>query len=236
MINAKNQLTIDLYHGTSTLFLDSIIQNGLGGVNPVNEWKLLELSKEVYSLSEKHLKETSLYKVKSSSFKKITEQSNDGTFNFQHGDTYLSPSQNTAVRYATGKEYGSELLTYTIDFLKELLKLEIQYVKSDLYKKYPKIFGLIEARPSPLLIQVKNINVSSLLSEHGGDPKHNLEEMQEYMNESRALFETVLQQTNFRLTATIETSNLKFWLINVQEWNNLTSQSNLYEINTNSIK
>lgn len=236
MINSKNQLTIDLYHGTSTLFLDSIIQNGLGGVNPVTEWKLLELSKEVYSLSEQYLKETQLFKMSSFSFKKMTEQSNGGTFNFQHGDTYLSPSQNTAVRYAIGKEFGSELLTYTIDFLKELLKLEIQYVKYDLSKNYPKIFGLIEARPSPLLIHVKNVPISLLLSEHGDDPKHNLDEMQELMNEGKELFETVLQQTNFRLTIPIETSDLRFWLINVQKWNYYLPQYNLYEINTNSIK
>src|ERR1044071_6013102 len=92
MINDENHLTIDLFHGTSTLFMDSIIQNGLGGINPVIEWKLLELSKEVYELSEQHLQETKLFKVSSTSFKKMTEQSNGGSFNFQHGDTYLSPS------------------------------------------------------------------------------------------------------------------------------------------------
>ena len=45
-----NKISVDLYHGTSTLFLDSIIENGLGGVNPVTEWNLIELCKEVYKL------------------------------------------------------------------------------------------------------------------------------------------------------------------------------------------
>lgn len=230
IINAENQLTVDLFHGTSTLFLDSIIQNGLGGLNPVAEWKLLELCKEVYELSEQHLKETNLFQVSSFSFKKMAEQSNGGAFNFQHGDSYLSPSKQTAARYAINKEYGSELLTYTINFLKELLNKDIPYVKTDLFRKFPKIFGLIKAKPSPLLIQVKNVNASSLLNEHGEDPKYNLEQMQEMMNDRKELYDAVMQQTNFRLTAPVETSNLKFWLINVQKWNNLTPQYNLYQI------
>jgi hypothetical protein len=230
IINSKCQLTINLFHGTSTLFLDSIIQNGLGGLNPVVEWRLLELCKEVYQLSEQHLKETLLFQRSSYSFKKMAEQSNSGSFNFQHGNTYLSPSKQTASRYAINKRYGSELLTYTIDFLNELLKLEIQYVKSDLFRKYPKIFGLIEANPSPLLIQVKNVIVSSLVSEHGQDPTKNLERVDELINESSDFFDVALQQTNFRLIAPVTSDKLRFWLINVQKWNSLTPQYNLYEL------
>lgn len=230
MVIKNNILTIDLYHGTSTLFLDSIIQKGLAAVNPVNEWNLLELSKEVYALSEQHLKETNLFQVCSHSFKNMTEQSKCGSFNFQHGDTYLSPSKQTAARYAINKRYGSELLTYTLDFLKELLSLDIKYVKTDLLRKYHKIFGLIEANPSPMLIQVSNVNVSSLLSEHGNDPQANLEQVEQFINESPKFFDTVLQQTNFRLVSPMQIDNLKFWLINVQKWHNLSPEYNLYEI------
>src|SRR6185436_6009388 len=230
LINEDNLLTIDLYHGTSTLFLDSIIQYGLGGINPVFEWNILELSKKVYELSEQYLKETRLFKVSSFSFKKMTEQSNNGTFNFRHGDSYLSPSQETACRYAINKEYGSEILTYTINFLKELLNQDIPYVKGELFRKFPKIFGLIEAKPSPLLIQIKNINADSLLTEHGDKPKHNFNRLQEYMREGKNLFDTLSQQINFRLTKPISPDNLKFLLINVQKWDNYSPEFNLYEI------
>jgi len=236
IINSDNQLTVDLFHGTSTLFLDSIIKNGLGGMNPLSEWKILDLCKEVYELSREHLQETDLFRLSSYSFQNMAEQSNTGTFNFQHGDSYLSPSKYTAARYAINKEYGSELLTYTIDFLKELLNKDIPYVKKDLFRKYPKIFGLIKARPSPLLIQVKNVNVSFLLSEHGKDPKYNIERMEEEMNSNDDLFDAVMQQTNFRLKTSILANDLRFYLINVQKWNSFKSQYNLYEINTNEIK
>lgn len=237
IIDTKNQLTVDLFHGTSTLFLNSIIQYGLGGINPISKWKVLELSKEVYNLSEQHLKETNLFKLSSIPFKKMVEQSSSGTFNFQHGETYLSPSKTTAARYAINKEYGSELLTYTIDFLKELLNNDIQYVKNDLCISYSKIFGLINARPSPIIIQAKNVKATSLLNEHGNDPKPNFDEMKnEIMTGGNENFDLTMQQTNFRLIAPIETCNLKFWLINVKKYCNLSPQYNLYEIKTNSVQ
>ena len=140
IINTDNQLNIDLYHGTSTLFLDSIVENGLGGINPIAEWKILDLCKEVYGLSEQHLTETELFQKSAYSLKLMAEQTNNGGFNYQHGDCYLSPSMQTAARYAIDMEYGSEILSYTMMFLKELINRDIQGVKSDLYRKYPKLF------------------------------------------------------------------------------------------------
>ena len=234
MINHNTKLPIDLYHGTSTLFLDSIIKNGLGGINPAIEWKVLELTQEVYKLSELHLKETHLFQVSSNSFKQMAKQSNNG-FNFQHGDTYLSPARSTAARYAMSKRYGSELLTYTIDFLKELISLDIHYVKNNLYKKYPKVFGLIEANPSPLIIQVKNLSASSLLNEYGESATENLKEINELMNETSSMRDRMLQQTNFRLTTPVGADNLKFFLVNVQNWDPYGPKYNMYELKPESI-
>jgi hypothetical protein len=138
MIDAENRLTIDLYHWTSSLFLDTIVQNGLGAINPVMEWNLLELSKEVYKLSEEFLKETTYFMISSDSFKRMAEQKPSTGFNFQHGDTYLSASRYTAANYAINKRYGSEILTYTIDFLQQLLKLDIPYVIQNYLRNIPK--------------------------------------------------------------------------------------------------
>jgi hypothetical protein len=227
-------LPINLYHGTSTIFLDSIIENGLGGINPIKEWKLLELSKEIYSLSEQHLQETDLFKVSSRSFKNMSEQSNSGLFNWQHGDTYLSPSINTAARYAINKEFGSEFLTYNIIFLKELIKAKIPYVTVELFKKYKKIFGLIEAKPSPIIVQTTKIPISFLLDEHGNDCASNIEQINELMHLDDALRQLYLQQCNFRLTRPIQKSDLTFWFVNVQEWNPLSPKYNLYNLNSDN--
>ena len=231
MINEENNLTVDLYHGTSTLFLDSIVSNGLGGINPVKDWNLLELSKEVYGLSVEHLQGTQLFQVSSLAFKLMTEQKNSGSFNFQHGDTYLSASKITAANYAISKSYGSEILTYTINFLQELIRLDIPYVIKDLYRKYTNVFELIEANPSPLLIQISNVNVSSLQDEHGSDPQSNLDRMKEVINEDPSFYDRAIQQCNFRLLSPVTITNLKLWLINVQRWNPLSPLYNLYQIN-----
>ena len=228
-MNEKNELTVDLFHGTSTIFLNSIIRNGLGGINPVEDWNILELSKEVYELSEKYLKETKIFKKSSLSFKEMAKQSNSGVLNFQHGDTYLSTSKKAAIRYSIHKEYGSELLTYTINFLKELINLEIPYVMKDLYRKHKNIYKIINVNPSPILIQTKNVDVSILLDEFGNDPKDNFEKINTFSNGDIPI--------NFRLKSPIKSDKLTFWLINVTKQLAYDEQYNLYEINiNNSIK
>ncbi len=236
MIGPDNRLTIDLYHGTSTLFLDSIVQNGLAGINPVQDWNLVDLCKEVYDLSEQHLKTTELFERSAYSLKLMAEQnpSSNSSFNYQHGETYVSPSKMTAIRYAT-KKYGSEMLTYTIEFLNELLKQDIPYVKSELYRKYHQIFGFILAAPSPLLIQVKNVKVDSLLSEQGDKPDSKLEFISKTLAEVPEMADSLLQQTNFRLIQPVEVSNLKIYIVNVKDYNGSLRDYNLYEIHPEPI-
>lgn len=222
-------LQINLYHGTSTVFLESILKNGLGGLNPVKEWNLINLSKEVFRLSEIHLKETELFLRSSYSFKKMTEQSKAGSFNWQHGDTYLSPSKQTASSYAINKKYGSELLSYTLEFLKELIKLKLDEIKKLQYE-YRKVFSLLNINPAPLLIEVSNIPTSILVDEKGEDPQSNLNEVTELLKMENSIRELYLQQTNFRLTKPIKKPNLKVWLINPLTPNQLLHKFKLYEI------
>lgn len=222
---------VDLYHGTSTLFLDSILKNGLAGTNPVNDWKLLELSREVYVLSQEHLQETPFYQNRSLSFQKMTEQANSGRANFQHGDTYLSASKRTAVNYALGKRYGSELLTYTIDFWQELLKHNVPTANKELRRKYPQIYSLFKLAPSPVLIKVSGLDTSMLVDEYGESPDGMLARMAEASKSFSANFQdTALQQVNFRLKKPVQAERLTCWLINVQKWDDFFPEFNLYEL------
>lgn len=226
----KKDTHYKFYHGTSTIFLDSILKNGLAGIDPIEQWKILELSKEVFTLCETHLANDKEFQLKFSTFKNMIEQSSNGNLNFQHGQTYITPSRQTAINYAISNKYGSELLTRTILFLKKLLDLELNYVKTDLYKKFPKIFRLIESNPSPVLIEIKSINASDLLSETGENPQSHFETLYEYKNENIQTFELLTQQINFRLINKIEVQNLSYWLINVIEWKPMFAEYNLYEL------
>ncbi len=58
-------------------------------------------------------------------------------------DTYLSPSSATAVRYAVNKRFGSELLSYTLDFLDELVRRKVPGIVDGLYQRYPHIYDLL---------------------------------------------------------------------------------------------
>jgi len=131
-------LPIPLFHGTSSLFLDDIIRLGLGGLNPVIEWRILEFAQTIFPLVEQHLSQEERLIVKVGEFKLMVEQ-RSVAMNFQHGDTYLSPSSATAVRYAVNKRVSSELLSYTLDFLQELLRRKVSGLAKDLYRRYPRI-------------------------------------------------------------------------------------------------
>ena len=228
--NIDNKISVDLYHGTSTLFLDSIIENGLGGINPVTEWNLIELCKEVYKLSEEYLEDTQVFQISGFALKLMSEQSNNGSFNYQHGETYLSASKLTSCRYAIDKEYGSEMLSYIIKFLKELINKEIPYVTDELYHIYPKVYHLKDCNPSPMLVQVRNVDGSNLKNEHDGDPMNYLQSIINNLNLSEKNFDEYTQPYNFRLKRKIELKNLKFYLINVQHWDNYFPKYNFYEI------
>lgn len=235
ILNTEKNLNFDLYHGTSTIFLNSIENYGLGGVNPVNEWKILELSKEVFILSEKYLKDSDLFNAKSKSYEMMIAQSSNGSFNFQHGDTYITPSKETAIRYAISNTFGSELLSRTIEFLKKLLDLKIQYATKDLFRKFPKIFGLIEANPSPVLIKIKNVPPEILTNEHGEPPLENYNRISEILSTYPEIADTALQQTNFRLNSPISKKNHGKFLIVVTKWDPFKPEYNLYSIDRTNI-
>lgn len=48
---------VTLYHGTSSIFLPSILENGLGGINAVKEWGILELAREIFPYVEENFKD-----------------------------------------------------------------------------------------------------------------------------------------------------------------------------------
>ncbi len=225
-------LSIPLYHGTSSLFLDSIIDHGLAGRNPIADWKILEIAKEVLNLSEIHLSDFETFVIREVSFRKMVDQKiTKGGMNFQHGDTYISPSERTAIQYAIDKQYGSELLTYTIDLLRELERRDVPGVRTTLYKKYHHIFSLLDISPAPILVKLTKVPVTNLLSEFGEDASDNLEMIETNFRDHPKFANELNQQNNFRLKIPIITDQLQFWLINVKSYSQWKPEYTLYKIN-----
>jgi len=226
----NGQLLIPLYHGTSSLFLSSIKDHGLGGRNPVKDWDLLELSRRVLELSENHLKDTEMFAARSGSFRKMTEQKT-GRANWQHGDTYLSPAGSTALRYAIDKRFGSELLTYTLGFLDELVRRDVPGVKDELYCQFSKVFGFLEACPSPVLIEANQTPIGALAGEDGSDASANLQFIEDAFEQRADTAKVLIQQANFRLREPVPVEKLRFWLVSISQWRPHDPEFELYEIN-----
>lgn len=223
-------LPIPLYHGTSSLFLNSIIKFGLGGRSLLAEWNVLEFSKIIYPLVEKHLANQDDWMVKAQSFKFMVEQK-CAAMNFQHGHCYLSPSVETAVRYAANSRYGSELLTYTLDFLSELARIRAEGVCDSLYRAYPQFFNMLDISPAPLLVQVDEIPRTALIAEDGTDAQPVCEFIGTIIRDSPDLFD-LLQQSNFRLREPVPVNRLKISFINVTRADPVSPEYSLYSLST----
>jgi len=153
-----------------------------------------------------------------------------GAMNFQHGDTYLSPSKQTAISYAVNKKFGSELLTYCLDLLQELLSRKVPSVADSLYMQFPKLFGLLDISSVPILIEAQRVQVNYLLNENGGNPAKNIDRIDRFISDSPENANAVLQQTNFRLKNLIPVGQLHAWLIKVQKWDPFRPEYTLHSV------
>lgn len=225
------RVKVPLYHGTSTLFLEDIMTFGLGGKNPIADLGLINLVTDILPLIDRHLSDTKIFQSRARSFAIMAEQrSHSRGMNFQHGQTYLSPSRDTAVRYATNKRYGSELLTYTLDFLQALIDRDVPGVCDDLYRKYSGLFNLLDVSAAPILFRVDDVSIDALCDEYGNDPGANLSRIAEATSNHPEVFELLLQQTNFRLLKPVLPEKLNAWLVHVRNWNGGIPDYSLFEV------
>lgn len=228
-MSKPTMLPIPVYHGTSTIFLDGIVRWGLGGRNPLGDLKFFDFVKDLFPLVEHHLSNDPDWMSRAQTFSYMTEQ-RTGRVNFQHGDTYVSPSKATAIRYAANKRYGSELITYSLDFLQELLRRKIPGVADALYQRYPHVFGLLDISCSPLLIKISGLGPLDLLTENGRDAAVSIQEVLNILTEPNNDAQVLLQQTNFRLRRPVPLSQLSIRLVNIAHWNPVLPEYTLYEL------
>lgn len=230
-----SSLQIPLFHGTSTIFLNGIIKNQLGGVNPILELDAYNFVKDLWPHVEAHLSDDKNFNAKIGSFSRMVRQTS-GPMNFQHGDTYLSPARSTAVRYASNKRYGSEILTYALDFLEELVRRDVEGIRNVLYRKYPQIFSLLDVSPSPILIEVVDCPVDCLRTEAGDGADVQITQLMELWDENRNLFELIGGQKNFRLSRPVSLEKLKFWMLNVLKWHPSFPEYQMIRIDLNDMR
>ena len=219
---------VPLYHGTSSLFLSGILEHGLGGWNPIEEWRVVDFAKELLPYVHQNLGSDQRWMVKISSFGMMADQLCAG-MNYQHGHVYLSPSRSQAIGYTISKRWGSELLSFSLDFLDELTRREAPGVCDDLYQRWRHIFELLQVPAAPLLIETRGLTEADLVLERGEPVGHYLQTIiRSYRRESMNPYN--IPGACFRLQTVVPASRLRIWLMGVHHPFKFDPDYSLFEV------
>lgn len=171
----NNILKIPLFHGTSTLFEESIRRYGLGGVNPIKHYSVREFVCEAYKICDEVYSGDEKWEAfKFSPRLLIDQESFNDHVNFQHGDTYLTPSRQSAVSYALTNKFGSELLSMGARLVDLIKGRRPELISQSPLNNSP-VMSLISSDSQPILVTIQDIPVNILLSESGNAPDEQIQ-------------------------------------------------------------
>ena len=211
LINDEGFLNIPLFHGTSSIFLDSINEHGLGGEIKTD----LKLLKDICGAHDSLGKDNLWWLENSWHYTDyiLTNRAIKGRSNYKYGELYLSPSRITAEKYAKNNEYGSELLSYTIyayEELKNINPTKADYLVPDGH--YLK--SIIGKDRQPIIIKVINIKTSSLKTEKGEGVSDQIDAMIHSQRESASISTDIIwQQYNFSVSGRVLLPNFEVELL-----------------------
>ena len=197
-VDINGYLEFPLYHGTSSIFIESILKQGLGASRPKGIFDINILQNLADELSNKS-QSTEWWQANSLIIEKmIAQKVTQAGFNFCYCGTYFSPSRSTAVNYANNV-FGSELIS------------EIFFAHKALHDVNPKaalkvipnshaLHELFNKKHQPIILKTSYIKASSLRTEQG----ESVEQQLKGMIRTRDSFppdelEIIWQQFNFEL-------------------------------------
>jgi hypothetical protein len=207
------KLSVPLFHGTSSLFYDSILETGLGGRNVVRHLGLRAIAQKILTYEEQ------LAIVPAWAFEKrlLLEIAQDpssqtpavhGGFSFRYGSTCVTPSKQTAARYALLNR-GSEALAGTLRVLEALLD---QLPKLTVDEQFSKVLAFSSRSRIPILIEAHDVPEMFLRAEQGGPRGPVLEFIESALSDPED-YDTTVLQANFELLRPIPASQLQFYKI-----------------------
>jgi len=208
------------YHGTSTIFLDSIRERGLGAVNPNIDLNNLKVLIYLKDKCEKYLigcndyekiRATTIAMAKQTYLPIVDSKGEVQIMNYQHDGIYVSMSRLRSATYVATNKYGSEILARCIELFKQLIKVNIDVVIPDEINQF-NFTQYIDVDAKPIIIEVKNVSDKDLLLENGGSAVEQLEFIRNKLPTMREQFKFVfLQACNFRILRPISPENLVFY-------------------------
>jgi hypothetical protein len=211
----SGHLAIPLFHGTSSLFADSILERGLGARNPIEELRVLPFLHAGFEICEQVCADQEDWQVERVSVEKMVRQGvTPSGFNFRHGHCYLTAVRLTAVRHALNNAWGSEAVT-TASRLYGRVRKDARGRLGELACFQP-LLKLLGQERRPILVSVEDVEISALEGESGRSTTETIAYLQECGEHHRDEFAILTQQANFRLTAPVPAAKLKVFEIEVK--------------------
>ena len=208
------------YHGTSRIFLDSIIEFGLGGINPNIKYKNLDLLRFLTFEAEKKLRGNENYKLLRSSVLAMSHQ----TFmevlipngrkiltNYRHDGIYIGMTIERGLIYACDNIYGSEILEHCIVLYTMLKQVDNNYSLPKELNLF-KIEKYIEIEHKPILIEIVNVKDDEVETEDGKNGPEYLRYLRNTLptlNEKEK--DIKIAYSNFKLLNPIYLDRMKFY-------------------------
>lgn len=203
MIDDSGILKIDLYHGTSSIFLTSIKKEGLGGINVLKKYNIESLFQNICEIFSEHFSESEWWANNDYIYNAmLNDKVTNSGMNFRYGSVYLTPSKYTATNYAKLNYYGSEYLSYFLLAYEALKEIS----EDSALKAFPyshALRSILVSEPSPIVLTISNVLASSLRTEQGND----ISEQLDFLKNNE---EIMWQQFNFETTEIINFENILF--------------------------
>jgi hypothetical protein len=213
------KLTVPLFHGTSTLFTTSIRETGLGGRRLLDDIGLGKTARALLGYEEQ-LENVTNWEFEKPLLLRIADASQNPVGSFlRYSCTYMTPSRQTAARYALLNNCGSEVLASTLKILKALLA-QLPDLASQ--EPFSTVLDFAGQPKSPVVVEANDVEVDCLLTERGQSCEQVLEALQDALDDldrdhDYDLFDTWVQQMNFELARPVPPSQLRFHRIVVPQ-------------------
>lgn len=215
-------MVFSYFHGTSTIFLDSIRKHGLGAVNPNIEFKNLEVLKFLFATCEhhipnnskhQHLRDTTKAMVHQGIHKLVDEKGKKLYNYYRHDGIFVSLSKIRAAIYSVTNKYGSEILERCILHYEILIEEKVEFKippEIDLFnfRQY------IEVETKPIMVKIVSVPDKNLETEDGKPASDTLNFLRRSIPSmsQKDKFER-FQFYNFKLLTPIPVEQLKFYEI-----------------------
>lgn len=212
LIVQNGRLTIPLFHGTSSLYYESIQSFGLGGRDVVTDMRIRDAARFFLAHCDPYRHQEDWLLAVRGCENVAADPANDRLtdswgFNFRYGGTYVSASSETASRYAFGQGVkGGEALNEVLNLAK-LVSVHIPAINDNNY--VATLIRFSQTLAKPMVVEARDVEVTSLRAEQRGSILEILERMQ-CASEEESLYDGCVQQENFELTAPVGSNQLRF--------------------------